>query len=152
MLIFLLMWIGAAPGSTGGGIKVTTFALATLNIFTLAKGKDSIEVFGRKVSGDSVSRAMGIISLSLIFLGAAIFMLSITDPDQNLLSLAFETFSAYSTTGLSLGVTPELSNAGRLVIILTMFAGRVGSSTLLVAFVRNAKPTDYQLPAEQMIF
>ena len=152
MLIFLLMWIGAAPGSTGGGIKVTTFALATLNIFTLVRGKDRIEAFGRKVSGDSISRAMGIISLSLIFLGAAIFMLSITDPDKNLLSLAFETFSAYSTTGLSLGVTPELSNAGRLVIILTMFVGRVGSLTLLVAFVRKAKPTDYQLPAEQMIF
>jgi len=152
MLIFLLMWIGAAPGSTGGGIKVTTFALATLNILTLARGKDRIEVFGRKVSDDSVSRALGIISLSLIFLGAAIFMLSVTDPDKNLLSLAFETFSAYSTTGLSLGVTPELSNAGRLVIILTMFVGRVGSLTLLVAFIRKAKPTDYQLPGEQMNF
>ncbi|WP_138477911.1 TrkH family potassium uptake protein [Dyadobacter bucti] len=152
MLIFLLMWIGAAPGSTGGGIKVTTFALATLNILTLARGKDRIEVFGRKISDDSVSRALGIISLSLIFLGAAIFMLSVTDPDKNLLSLAFETFSAYSTTGLSLGVTPELSNAGRLVIILTMFVGRVGSLTLLVAFIRKAKPTDYQLPGEQMNF
>ncbi|WP_171036475.1 TrkH family potassium uptake protein [Dyadobacter sediminis] len=152
MLIFLLMWIGAAPGSTGGGIKVTTFALAILNIFTVTRGKDRIEVFGRKVSDNSVSRAFSIISLSLIFLGAAIFMLSVTDPDQNLLSLAFETFSAYSTTGLSLGVTPQLSSAGRLVIILTMFVGRVGSLTLLVAFVRKAKPTNYQLPAEQMNF
>ncbi|MCE7059286.1 TrkH family potassium uptake protein [Dyadobacter sp. CY343] len=152
MLILLLMWIGAAPGSTGGGIKVTTFAVATLNILSLARGKDRIEVFGRKVSDNSVSRALGIISLSLIFLGLAIFMLSITDPDKNLLSLAFETFSAYSTTGLSLGVTPELSNAGRLVIILTMFVGRVGSLTLLVAFVRKAKPKNYQLPEEQMNF
>lgn len=152
MLIFLLMWVGAAPGSTGGGIKVTTFALAMLNILTLAKGKDAIEVFGRRISEDSVTRALGIISLSLIFLGAAIFMLSVTDPDKNLLSLAFETFSAYSTTGLSLGVTPHLSAAGRLVIILTMFVGRVGSLTLLVAFVKKAKPTDYKLPAEQMIF
>ncbi|MCE6992506.1 TrkH family potassium uptake protein [Dyadobacter sp. CY323] len=152
MLLFLLMWIGAAPGSTGGGIKVTTFALATLNILTLARGKDSIEVFGRRISEESVSRALGIISLSLIFLGAAIFMLSITDPDKNLLSLAFETFSAYSTTGLSLGVTPELSQAGRLVIILTMFVGRVGSLTLLVAFVKKAKPTEYKLPGEQMNF
>jgi trk system potassium uptake protein TrkH len=152
MLIFLLMYIGAAPGSTGGGIKVTTFALALMNILTLARGKDRIEAFGRKVSDDSISRAMGIISLSLVFLGAAIFMLSITDPDEKLISLAFETFSAYSTTGLSLGVTPELSNAGRLVIILTMFVGRVGSLTLLVAIVRKSKPTDYQLPGEQMIF
>jgi trk system potassium uptake protein TrkH len=152
MLVFLLMWIGAAPGSTGGGIKVTTFAIATLNILALARGKDRIEVFGRRVSDDSVSRALGIISLSLIFLGAAIFMLSVTDPDKNLLSLAFETFSAYSTTGLSLGVTSELSDAGRLVIILTMFVGRVGSLTLLVAFVRKAKPTEYMLPGEQVNF
>lgn len=152
MLVFLLMWIGAAPGSTGGGIKVTTFAIATLNIIALARGKDRIEVFGRRVSDGSVSRALGIISLSLIFLGAAIFMLSVTDPDKNLLSLAFETFSAYSTTGLSLGVTSELSDAGRLVIILTMFVGRVGSLTLLVAFVRKAKPTEYMLPGEQVNF
>ncbi|KAA0993482.1 TrkH family potassium uptake protein [Dyadobacter aurulentus] len=152
MLIFLLMWIGAAPGSTGGGVKVTTFALATLNIFSLAKGKDRIEVFGRKISDDSISRAFAIISLSLIFLGAAIFTLAVTDPEKNLLSLAFETFSAYSTTGLSLGVTPHLSQAGRLVIIVTMFVGRVGSLTLLIALVRKAKPNNYQLPAEQMNF
>jgi trk system potassium uptake protein TrkH len=152
MLTFLLMWIGAAPGSTGGGIKVTTFALAALNILTLARGNDRIEVFGRKISSSSISKALGIISLSLLFLGMAIFMLSVTDPDKKLISLAFETFSAYSTTGLSLGVTPELSNAGRLVIILTMFVGRVGSLTLLVAIVRKAKPKDYQLPGEQMIF
>lgn len=152
MLILLLMWIGAAPGSTGGGVKVTTFALATLNVISLARGKDRIEIFGRKVSDDSVSRALGIISLSLIFLGIATFLLSATDPDKNLLSLAFETFSAYSTTGLSLGITPELSNAGRLVIIFTMFVGRVGALTLLIAMVRKAKPKNYQLPAEQMNF
>lgn len=152
MLTFLLMWIGAAPGSTGGGIKVTTFALATLNILTLARGKGRIEVFGRKVLSESISKALGIISLSLIFLGVAIFMLSVTDPDKRLITLAFETFSAYSTTGLSLGVTPQLSNAGRLVIILTMFVGRVGSLTLLVAFVRKSKPKEYQLPGEQVIF
>ncbi|MCF2493069.1 TrkH family potassium uptake protein [Dyadobacter chenhuakuii] len=152
MLIFLLMWIGAAPGSTGGGIKVTTFALAILNIATLSRGKGTIEVFGRKVLQESISKALGIISLSLIFLGIAIFLLSVTDPDKHLISLAFETFSAYSTTGLSLGVTPELSSAGRLVIIATMFIGRVGSLTLLVAIVRNARPTNYQLPGEQMNF
>jgi trk system potassium uptake protein TrkH len=152
MLIFLLMWIGTAPGSTGGGIKVTTFALATLNVISLIRGKDRIEIFGRKVSDDSVSRAFAIISLSLIFLGVSIFMLSITDPDKKLLALAFETFSAFSTAGLSLGITPELSDAGRLVIIFTMFVGRVGTLTLLIALVRKARPKNYQLPAEQMNF
>jgi Trk-type K+ transport system membrane component len=150
MLIFLLMWIGAAPGSTGGGIKVTTFAVATLNIVRLARGKDRIEALGRMISEDSVARALGIISLSLIFLGTSIFTLTVTDPTKTLLSLAFEAFSAFSTTGLSLGVTPELSNAGKLVIIVTMFVGRVGSMTLLIALVKNAKPENYRLPAEEV--
>ncbi len=150
MLIFLLMWIGASPGSTGGGVKVTTFALATLNIFSLVRGKQSVEIFGRRVTDDSTSRAFAIISLSLIFLGFSIFLLSITDSDKNLLSLAFESFSAYSTSGLSMGVTDKLSNSGRMVIIITMFVGRVGFLTLLIAFVKKAKPKNYLFPKEQM--
>jgi trk system potassium uptake protein TrkH len=150
MLILLLMWIGAAPGSTGGGIKVTTFAVATLNIFRLARGRDRIQVLGRMVSEDSVARALGIISLSLIFLGVSVFTLTITDPDKTLLSLAFESFSAFTTTGLSLGVTSQLSSAGKLVIIVTMFVGRIGAMTLLIALVKKAKPVNYRLPSEQV--
>ncbi|QRR00826.1 TrkH family potassium uptake protein [Dyadobacter sandarakinus] len=150
MIILLLMWIGAAPGSTGGGIKVTTFAVAALNIGRLARGKDSIEVAGRMVSEDSVARALGIITLSLLFLGLSIFALTVTDPEKTLLSLAFESFSAFTTTGLSLGITPRLSDAGKLVVILTMFIGRVGSMTLLIALVKKAKPENYHLPAEQV--
>ena len=150
MITFLLMWIGGAPGSTSGGVKVTTFALASLNILKLARGKEWIEIFGRRVSNDSISRALAIISLSLIFLGMSIFMLSVTDSEKNLLSLAFESFSAFSTTGLSLGITPELSEGGKLIVIMTMFVGRVGSLTILIALVRKAKPQNYQLPEEQV--
>lgn len=150
MLILLLMWIGAAPGSTGGGIKVTTFAIAALNIVRLARGRDRIEVLGRMVSEDSLARAFGIISLSLVFLGVSVFTLTITDPEKTLLSLAFESFSAFTTTGLSLGITPNLSNAGKLVIIVTMFVGRVGSMTLLIALIKKAKPQNYHLPPEQV--
>lgn len=150
MLIFLLMWIGAAPGSTGGGIKVTTFAVAALNIARIARGKDRIEIFGRMISEDSVARALGIISLSLAYLGLSIFALTVTDPEQTLLSLAFESFSAFTTTGLSLGATSQLSDAGKLVITMTMFIGRVGSMTLLIALVKKAKPENYRLPSEQV--
>ncbi|PWJ56693.1 Trk-type K+ transport system membrane component [Dyadobacter jejuensis] len=152
MLIFLLMWIGAAPGSTGGGVKVTTIALASMNIYSLVKGKESIEMFGRRVTGDSSSRAFAIISLSLIFLGMSIFALSLTDSDKHLISLAFESFSAYSTSGLSLGVTDKLSNAGKLVITITMFVGRVGFLTLLIAIIKKDKPKNYRFPNEQMNF
>jgi len=152
MVIMLLMWIGAAPGSTGGGIKVTTIALAMLNIASLAKGKDRIELLGRKISQHSVSRALAIITLSLIYLGISIFVLSVTDSDKALWSLAFESFSAYGTTGLSLGITPALSSPGKLVLILTMFVGRVGALTLLIAMVRKSAPKNYQFPTEQMNF
>lgn len=152
MVIMLLMWIGAAPGSTGGGIKVTTIALAMLNIASLAKGKDRIELLGRKISQHSVSRALAIITLSLIYLGISIFVLSVTDSDKTLWSLAFESFSAYGTTGLSLGITPALSSPGKLVLILTMFVGRVGALTLLIAMVRKSAPKNYQFPTEQMNF
>ncbi len=150
MLIIVLMWIGASPGSTGGGIKVTTFALATLNILSLIRGKQSIEIFGRRITEDSTTRAFAIISLSLVFLGFSIFLLTITDPDKNLMSLAFESFSAYSTSGLSLGITDKLSNSGRMVIIITMFVGRVGFLTLLIGIMKKAKQKNYIFPKEQM--
>lgn len=152
MILLLLMWIGAAPGSTGGGIKTTTFAVATLNIITLVRGKEKVELFGREISPDSVKRAFAIIALSLIFLGLGIFALSVTDGDKGLLNIAFESFSAFSTVGLSLGITPELSDAGRVVLVLTMFTGRIGALTLLVAIIRKSSPKTYAYPQEQVFF
>lgn len=152
MILLLLMYIGAAPGSTGGGIKVTTFTVAILAITSLARGREQLQVFGRSIAPDAILRALVIITLSLIYLGLSVFMLSVTDSDKNLLSLAFESFSAYSTTGLSLGVTPELSNAGKIVILFTMFIGRVGALTLLIAFMSKSTPKNVQYPTEQIQF
>jgi Trk-type K+ transport systems, membrane components len=151
MLIMLLMWIGASPGSTGGGIKTTTFAVAFLNIISLARGKDDLEIFRRRISNDAVNKAFAIIMLSLFAIGASIFALTITDSDKSLLDIAFECFSAYATAGLSLGITPELSDAGKVIITLTMFIGRVGLLTLLVALVRNVKSKSYQYPQEKVL-
>ncbi len=152
MVLLLLMWIGAAPGSTGGGIKTTTFTVATLNILALVRGKDKVELFGREISPDSVRRAFAIIALSLICLGAGIFALSATDGDKGLLNIAFEAFSAFSTVGLSLGITSQLSDAGRVVLVLIMFVGRVGALTLLIAIIRKSSPKTYAYPEEQVFF
>lgn len=152
MLLLLLMWVGAAPGSTGGGIKTTTFAVATLNIWALVRGKERVEIFGREISPDSVRRAFAIIALSLISLGLGIFALSVTDGDKGLLNISFEAFSAFSTVGLSLGITPQLSDAGRVILVLTMFVGRVGALTLLIALVRKSSPKTYAYPEEQVFF
>jgi Trk-type K+ transport system membrane component len=150
MLVFLLMWIGASPTSTGGGIKTSTFAIATLNIISLARGKNKIEVFKREIADVSVRRAFGIISLSLIAIGFSTILISATDPEKKLIDIAFECFSAYSTVGLSLGITGDLSDLGKLVIIGTMFVGRVTLLTVIIALFKKAKRKHYQYPSEEI--
>ncbi len=152
MLSTLLMWIGAAPGSTGGGIKTTTFAVAVLNIISLARGKDKVEIFGRRIAADSIHKAFAIIVLSFLAVGSTIFALSITDGHLGLLPITFESFSAYATCGLSLGITSQLSAAGKAVIIGSMFVGRVGLLTLLVALIKNMRNRSYEYPQEQVLF
>lgn len=150
MLVLLLMWIGASPGSTGGGIKTTTFAVAVLNFMTLAREKSQIEVFGRKVSDLSIRRTLAVITLSLLVIGLSIMFLSIFDGDKELLSLAFECFSAYSTVGLSLGITTDLSSESKFVLIVSMFIGRVGAMTILIAMIRRVSYKRYSYPEEEI--
>ena len=150
MLIILLMWIGASPQSTGGGIKTSTLAIATLNILSLAKGKTRIEVFRREIADISVRRAFAIISLSLIVIGMAIIMITIFEPDLSLLEIAFECFSAYSTVGLSLGVTSDLSSASKLIIIVVMFVGRISMLSLVIAVFKKVKHKSYRYPQEEI--
>lgn len=150
MLIFLLMWIGASPTSTGGGIKTSTIAVATLNLFSLAKGKSRIEIFRRRISDISVRRSYAIISLSLIVIGFSVFLITIFDEDKHLIDIAFECFSAYSTVGLSLGITPDLSQMSKLVIIVVMLVGRVGMLSVLIAVFKKMKQVNYQYPTEEI--
>jgi len=150
MLIFLLMWIGASPASTGGGIKTSTFAIATLNFISLAKGKTRIEVYRREISDISVRRAFAVISLSLFVIGSGIIAISVFDSDKDLKSIAFECFSAYSTVGLSIGITASLSSASKFVIILIMFIGRVSMLSILIAFIKKVKHKNYRYPTEEI--
>jgi len=150
MMVFLLMWIGASPQSTGGGIKTSTFAIATLNILSLAKGKSRIEIFRREIAEISVRRAFAIISLSLVVIGFAIILISFFDPEKELRDIAFECFSAYSTVGLSLGITGNLSSASKIVIIAVMFIGRISMLSLVIAVFRKVKHKNYSYPKEEI--
>lgn len=151
MMVFLLMWIGASPSSTGGGIKTSTFAVATLNILSLAKGKDRIEVFRRTISDRSVKRAFAVISLSLIVIGMGIMLISIFDNEKSLMDISFECFSAYSTVGLSLGITGSLSTISKFIISVIMFVGRVSMLTIMIALFKRVKHTSYQYPTEEIM-
>lgn len=150
MIVILLMWIGASPSSTGGGIKTSTFAIATLNILSLAKGKSRIELFRREVADITVRRTFAIISLSLVVIGFGILLISAFDGDKDLKHIAFECFSAYSTVGLSLGITASLSSGSKLVIIAIMFVGRVSMLTMMIAIFKKTIHKNYRYPVEEI--
>lgn len=152
IMLSTLMWIGASPGSTGGGVKVTTVAVAFLNIIALARGKESIEIFKRRIAGESIYKAFAIIVLSVVVISFSFILLNFTDSAKPMKSLLFECISAYTTCGLSLGITPSLSTGGKLIIMFTMFVGRVGTLTLLVAFIKNTRNKSYIYPTEKLLF
>ncbi len=151
LVIILLMWIGASPASTGGGIKTSTFAIATLNFISLAKGKRKIELFRREVADISVRRAFATMTLSFISIGIGICLVTHFDSQFSLLDIAFECVSAYCTVGLSLGITPELSEASKIVMIILMFTGRVTMLSILIAFFKKAKTMSYQYPTDEIM-
>lgn len=150
LLMFFLMWVGASPASTGGGIKTSTFAIAVLNFISLAKGKARIEVFRREIADVSVRRAFAAITLSLLVIGLGIILISIFDNQKSLISIAFECFSAYSTVGLSLGITSSLSTYSKLMIIVIMFLGRVSMLTVMIAIFKKVKQQNYRYPVEEI--
>lgn len=146
ILIFMmfLMFIGASPGSTGGGIKTTTFSVILRSAISTIKGKKNVEIVKHTISSDTISRAYSIalFSISLIFI--ATFILSITEPDKSFISLLFEEISAFATVGLSVGITSSLSLAGKSIIILTMYIGRIGTLTLALAITKRIVYSKYR--------
>ena len=139
VLIFmmLLMFIGASPGSTGGGIKTTTFWVIIRSVLSTIRGRKNVEIERHTVSADTINRAYTIVVFSIALIFISSFALSITEPSKSLLSLLFEEISAFGTVGLSTGITSSLSTVGKLIIILTMYVGRIGTLTLAVAITKR---------------
>lgn len=151
LLMMLLMWIGASPASTGGGIKTSSFAISLLNIFSVGTGRDRIDLGKRTLAERSIHRAFSIIVLSFLAIGLATFLLVIFEPEKNFMHLAFEAFSAYGTTGLSINLTGSLSDPSRIVLIVTMFLGRVGTLNLIISLLHQVRQTPYQYPSENIM-
>jgi len=152
MIYLLFMWIGASPSSTGGGIKTTTIAIAFLNLRAIVTGNNRMEVFRTQISEASINRAFAVIIISLSVIGLSVLLVSVTDTQFKLIEISFEAFSAFATVGLSLGITPQLSDPGKIIFIVTMFIGRVGSLTLLMAFAAQAKRQLHQYPVEEILY
>ena len=150
MLTIFLMWVGASPNSTGGGIKTSTLAIAILNTLSIARGQTKVEVFRREISDISVRRAFSIMWLSLLVIGLGVTLISYDQPELDLIKVIFECFSAYSTVGLSLNLTPDLSTFNKLVVSVIMFVGRVGMLTIFIALIKNRHQGNYRYPTEEI--
>jgi potassium uptake TrkH family protein len=146
----LLMWIGASPVSTAGGIKTTTIAVALIHIVNVLRGKTRIEIFKRSISETTIIRAYSTVLLSLMVIFAGIFAISIFEK-KDFLDIAFEVVSAYGTVGLSRGITADLSLASKLILCVIMLTGRVGVLTFLISIVPSAKEQRYRYPSEYVV-
>lgn len=151
LLIIFLMWVGASPASTGGGIKTSTFALAFLNTLSLAKGRNSMEINRREIPEISIKRSFAFVFLSLIAIGLMTFLLLISEPGKTAFDLLFEVVSAFSTVGLSRGITEDLSIIGKHLIIVSMFIGRIGALTFMTSLLKQTKEKLYQYPTESIL-
>jgi len=148
--IVILMFIGASPGSTGGGIKTTTFGALVISVWSMIKGKAEAEVFERRVGQDLVFKSLAIMFIASLLVVVVTLLLSITEK-ADFLTLLFETTSAFGTVGLSMGVTPKLTSMGRILIIITMFLGRVGPLTLAFALSRSKLKSHLRYPEEKIL-
>lgn len=151
MLTFILMIIGAAPMSTGGGLKVTTVFVALLTTWNAAREKTKVEVRKREIAPAAIRRAFAIIILYFIWVGIATWILSYTEKDAPLFTLMFEVVSALSTVGLSIDYTPSLTVAGKIIIISSMLIGRIGVLTFVVSLCKVYTEKNYTYPQENIL-
>jgi len=146
--IMFLMFVGASPGSTGGGIKTTTLAIVLIFLYSELQGRKS-NVFKREISDRCIHDAIVVFSCFMLVAFLAITILTITEK-TSYIQILFETYSALGNTGLSTGITSSLSKIGRLVLIITMFIGRVGPLVIAYAIFSNSKQLDFRYPKEDV--
>ncbi|MGM0861269.1 TrkH family potassium uptake protein [Bacillus atrophaeus] len=149
-LICALMFIGASPSSVGGGIRTTTFALNLLALFHFARGNKAVKVFKRELHPADLMKSLVVTMMAILLVFGSTLILTITEK-HSLLELLFEVCSAFGTTGLSLGITADLSDIGKCVIMVVMFIGRIGILTFLYLIGRKEIEANYHYPKERVI-
>ncbi|MEH7333456.1 TrkH family potassium uptake protein [Neobacillus drentensis] len=146
LLIIFLMFIGASPGSTGGGIKTTTFTTLIGAVWSQIRGKEDVIFYRQRIVYETIYKALTVTVSGLFLVMITTFILTITEQGKDFLMILFESTSAFATVGLSMGLTPELSAVGKGVIIFAMFAGRVGPLTIAFAVTMRRNPDAFRYP------
>lgn len=139
----ILMFIGGSPGSTGGGIKTTTFGILMLTTISVIKGDSDVVVYRKRIGNEIINRSLAIATIGLALLMIVSFILTVTET-ATFLDVLFETTSAFATVGLTRGITPSLTDIGKTIIIFVMYAGRVGPLTIAFAFANKNKKKGYR--------
>ncbi|MDO4736406.1 MAG: potassium transporter TrkG, partial [Bacteroidia bacterium] len=151
LMLIVLMWIGGASQSTAGGIKVNTLAVAFASLKSLILGREVTELFSREITYNSIRRALVVIFGSVIIILIIFVLILIHEPAIPAIKILFETVSAFSTVGSSLGITSALCTESKFFLVIIMFIGRVGFITVLMSFVAKEENKKYKLPKEDII-
>ncbi|MBT3647755.1 MAG: hypothetical protein HN542_05885 [Flavobacteriales bacterium] len=156
-MLIIMMFIGGNTFSTAGGIKTSTFALICINTYSTIRGKKNVEVLGRTIPTDDMLKAFTVVVTFAGGMMLCTYLLCLTEPqilaqpDRGIIDLVFEEVSAFSTCGLSTGVTSMMSDSGKTILIFSMFVGRLGTLSIIFAFARKIISTNYRYPEEHIM-
>ncbi|RIX65770.1 potassium transporter TrkG, partial [Staphylococcus aureus] len=150
LMLMLLMFIGGAPLSAAGGIKITTFAVAFIFVLNYIRKENNVFVFNKEISNKHIKLSIVTINISFLFISIITFILSIINPNISLIKLLFEVVSAFGTVGLSMNLTTEYHGITKIIIIFVMLCGKVGLLTLLRTFIPPKSPKNYRYTKGQI--
>ncbi|AWK52440.1 Trk family potassium uptake protein [Clostridium beijerinckii] len=151
LMTIILMFIGGASGSTAGGLKVTTFGVLVFTLISVLKGREDTEAFGRKFSRETVYKAFTLLSIAMMLVITVTIILTITEPDKLFINLLYEAVSAFGTVGLTAGVTQSIGTTSKVVLIITMYLGRVGALTVILAVLNKKKKSGIKYPEGKIL-
>lgn len=151
LITIILMFIGGSSGSTAGGLKTATFGVLVLTLMSVLQGREDTEVFGKRFSKDLVYKAFTLFFIAMTLVLMVTMILTIVQPEQSFINLLYEATSAFGTVGLTTGVTQQLTFAGKIVIIITMYCGRVGPLTVILALLNKKKKKGYRYPEGKIL-
>ncbi|MEG4170177.1 MULTISPECIES: TrkH family potassium uptake protein [unclassified Microcoleus] len=150
-LTIALMFIGASPGSTGGGIKTTTFRILFCCTTAVIEGQEDVECYQRQIPPPMILKTISVVFGSLLVAFTSAILIEVTNPQVEFIAALYEAVSAFATVGLSTGITPTLSAIGKLILIATMYIGRVGVLLLISAAFGDPKPRSFKYAEESLL-
>lgn len=151
LLTMVLMFIGGSPGSTAGGIKTVTMLVLVIYVWSNLRESKGVNIFHRRLDDDVIRKASNVVVISLLLAVASIIFICFRQPSLPVEDVMFEVFSAIGTVGMSTGLTRDLSTSSRIVVILLMYCGRIGSMSFALSFTERKKVPPVQMPVEKIM-